>query len=744
MDGKYGAGDEPQIVQGTVISVGDERHEEREALSVTYNRDQSETWTNSISEMDPPHLSARNTGDFGGTVEAGRRRVGKGCMRYAIGALSVAAIVLGVVIVVIAVGGGGGDTPQKLSPTRGTDVSASGPSPPSGGAPVTRPTNPVPPPPVTPGLPPTPPTPVPPPVFVASHQAPTLPVSSSSVAQIALVKDLSTIPAGSSARASFEADFVADAASFLGVPASRLAVVSIHVGGQAQSGRRLQASSTVVVVLEIKAASGGTPPSTLLSQLRSGVVTGLSLGRAAVASVDSAGNRLGEAGHLSLYSNNDCAVQERRDRHGQSCGDFVSHGYKCFDLRFLFGYDCRCSCTRDHRPKDTTTWVSVNFTQPMANPVVVAGLASHVDPGDAFIRLRSVGAHGFEIALQEARCQDRRHPAEEVSWLAIEAGAWYLPAAQGGAVQAQVQAGVATLAHGSRKERWHDVKLNSSFGASTPMVISQLMTTNEVSAPAWSRVTSISASGFQIALQEDDWDGQHLIEKAGWIVFAGGARQLHRLGSRHSFEVGQATVPAVAVGANPSPTSVPFASSFTDTPLVFGSIVSTNACCSDTSLRCDTDAVSLRLSNVNSRGASVRVKEVACPTRGPRPATSDSHNNHEQIMFLALGGGAGPIFAPLVGCDGATNSNKQKDVCGICGGSGTSGCLCWRETTFNFISLAGADPGVTEHNLGDDGFADVHLPWRFTSYGQQYASIRVSANGYFTFGHPNQHSMHPR
>ncbi len=50
---------------------------------------------------------------------------------------------------------------------------------------------------------------------------------------------------------------------------------------------------------------------------------------------------------------------------------------------------------------------------------------------------------------------------------------------------------------------------------------------------------------------------------------------------------------------------------------------------------------------------------------------------------------------------------------------------------FFFVDLTG--PG-TPLNLGDEDYADQSLPWPFPFYGNTYSTVRISSNGYLTFG----------
>ena len=52
-------------------------------------------------------------------------------------------------------------------------------------------------------------------------------------------------------------------------------------------------------------------------------------------------------------------------------------------------------------------------------------------------------------------------------------------------------------------------------------------------------------------------------------------------------------------------------------------------------------------------------------------------------------------------------------------------------TTYDWIDISAVG---TELNLGDDDYADVALPFSFSFYGETHDTVKVSSNGYLTFG----------
>jgi subtilisin family serine protease len=51
--------------------------------------------------------------------------------------------------------------------------------------------------------------------------------------------------------------------------------------------------------------------------------------------------------------------------------------------------------------------------------------------------------------------------------------------------------------------------------------------------------------------------------------------------------------------------------------------------------------------------------------------------------------------------------------------------------TFNWVDITGVG---TPLNLSDDDYAEVSLPWQFPFYGVNKTSVKISSNGYLTFG----------
>lgn len=64
----------------------------------------------------------------------------------------------------------------------------------------------------------------------------------------------------------------------------------------------------------------------------------------------------------------------------------------------------------------------------------------------------------------------------------------------------------------------------------------------------------------------------------------------------------------------------------------------------------------------------------------------------------------------------------------------------WRRDDYSFIDLTDNPRSTAHRYLEDDGMFEADLPFHFTFFGQQYASVNVSSNGYVTFS--GDHTPH--
>jgi hypothetical protein len=416
---------------------------------------------------------------------------------------------------------------------------------------------------------------------------------------------------------------------------------------------------------------------------------------------------------------------------GNTCAAFVQGGFHdCTTMMAVYGYDCVCSCDELMQPRHAVQWTTISLSGYYQKPVVIVSPASWTDAADAHVRVRKSSPQSFQLALQEPSCLDQQHAVETVSWMVVEAGLWN--------VDVNVptfEADTVAIAPGYRKERWKRVALSERL--QVPVVVSHLMTSNEGHTSSWSRLAHLDPTGFDIALEEASWDGHHAAELCGWVAFEAGSS---RAGA-FLFEAGRSDV----TGSTSSPTEISFGQPFDAQPLVFGSVVSTHACCSDQGLRCDGDTSALRFMGTTESDVSMRVKEMVCGYHTAQGYATHPgvHDMDENVAYIAMATdgatSSGSMIATVVGCDGAPDG-KQLDECGVCGGDGSS-CRCWSHideavVRAEYIHLGQvADDGSVLYSLPDDGLTGpIALGFTFSFYSVPYTQLRLSANGYLHFG----------
>ena len=158
-----------------------------------------------------------------------------------------------------------------------------------------------------------------------------------------------------------------------------------------------------------------------------------------------------------------------------------------------------------------TSWVAVDLEGSFTDPVVVAGPASLVDTEPVTVRVRNVSVSGFELRLEEFGYQDGVHAAEDVAWLVVESGTHTLDS---GAV---VEAGTA-----SADSTFTAVSFSATFAAA-PVVATAVVSNVDTDATVV-RVDGLTASGFEVALQEqEDSTGGHGSELVTWVAWSAGS-----------------------------------------------------------------------------------------------------------------------------------------------------------------------------------------------------------------------------
>jgi len=164
----------------------------------------------------------------------------------------------------------------------------------------------------------------------------------------------------------------------------------------------------------------------------------------------------------------------------------------------------------------------VPFGRTFIDPVVVVKPFAKKKAGPGILRVTDVQADHFKLKFQDwDYLAAKAKPAQvRAFYMVAEAGEFAL-----GAVD--VKAGKTTTAVTANADNvaWEPVSFPSAF-AVTPALFSSVASSND-SAPVISRAGSVTASGFNLALQEEDAADNgtpaHLLETVHWIAMSPGS-----------------------------------------------------------------------------------------------------------------------------------------------------------------------------------------------------------------------------
>lgn len=196
------------------------------------------------------------------------------------------------------------------------------------------------------------------------------------------------------------------------------------------------------------------------------------------------------------------------------------------------------------------TWQTIELKQDYIEPVVVAAVNSlnEADPG--VVRIRNITSNSFEIHFEEWNYLDLEHAPEMASYVVFEAGTHRLR--DGTVIEAR---------NSIVDEEWTPVAFANDFGGETPVVFSQIGSTNGP-ATATTRLKNVSDLGFEVQVQEEEASSTpfHNPEKVGWIAMQ---QQLGDTGGVFY----EARVPDTPVNHIVAAT-IPFFNTFDDAPAV--------------------------------------------------------------------------------------------------------------------------------------------------------------------------------
>ena len=191
------------------------------------------------------------------------------------------------------------------------------------------------------------------------------------------------------------------------------------------------------------------------------------------------------------------------------------------DMQTTYGKDTanlRCAPFVEHGTVSANDkWRRVNFSKDFVDPVVVAGPATDNKPGPGVVRVRDVTEYSFEVRFQEWNYKNGRHGREKIHWIAAERGTWDLGDGN------QLVAGTLKTDN-TNMDSPTAVAFSNDFG-SAPAVFAQVQTFDGRDAVT-DRISAVTASGFSVALQEEEAGGKHKRERVGYIALSPGLSQI--------------------------------------------------------------------------------------------------------------------------------------------------------------------------------------------------------------------------
>ena len=247
-------------------------------------------------------------------------------------------------------------------------------------------------------------------------------------------------------------------------------------------------------------------------------------------------------------------------------------------------------------------WQAVGFTRVYQRPVLITGPLSYNNGAPAGVRVRNVGASGFEFKLEEwDYLAPGRHPQETFSFMVLEDGLYEI----GGL---RIEAGRVEQTATADAMRYFTQEFRAA-----PVLLPQLASDIDPAA-ATARTSAVSQLGFEIRIDEEEAaDGIHAPEEVHYLAIEPGAARFSD-GTEISAGPG-------AVRHGSAWRRLDFGGNFL-APFVFAAAQSAR----------EADPFHLRLRNLTGFGTELRLREEA---------SLDSELSHraEDIGYLVLQGG---------------------------------------------------------------------------------------------------------
>jgi subtilisin family serine protease len=306
---------------------------------------------------------------------------------------------------------------------------------------------------------------------------------------------------------------------------------------------------------------------------------------------------------------------------------------------------------------DRSAWREVSLSGSYTDPVVLAGPVSEDGGHPVHARVRNVSTTGFEIQLEEWEYLDGGHTTERVSYLVCEAGSHEL--ADGRRIDASTT---------KLDDSGGTVSFGSSF-PTRPIVFSTAQTTNG-GQPVVTRQASVSTTGFDCRLQEEEALGNHATETVGYLAVEPGADTASGVSLEADRTHNEVTE---------EPSAIDFAGGYGGRPAFLAAAQTADG----------PDTAALRYRALDGNGVDVRLEEE-------RSADDETNHTTEAVGYLAVDG-AGPLYGYLYGGntvgETGTLSLDQPD-------RGT-----WREVS---LDRAYTDPVVLMGPVSENGGQPVH------------------------------------
>jgi uncharacterized protein (DUF1800 family) len=333
-------------------------------------------------------------------------------------------------------------------------------------------------------------------------------------------------------------------------------------------------------------------------------------------------------------------------------------------------------------------WHHVALNPPFTTtPIVVMGPLSSNDGQPATVRVSNVAPDGFDFKIDEWQYEDGRHGLEDVSYLAVEPGAFPMP---GGS--------------------WYALRVpavNSSFVAvpfpgftSKPAVLAQIVTKNNklqapnstLDRPLLARVRDVSASGCRLAIQaEKAFTSPLLGEDICMLVMSAGT------GTADGFEFAAVITSPVI---RDHWTAVAFPKAFAS-PMFLAQIQTMNSA----------GPVSLREKGLTSTGVNLIIEEEQSTGR-------NSKHSNESVGYLVLrsaGDGDADHDGMLDSWELAhgLNPNDPSDAAKDSDGDGWTNLQEFQNNTDPQVFSQGTSGGIVSLNVEvPDAFEKENLPAR--------------------------------